>query len=138
MVLHCQSALVTLATLQLEKLVQFYSQLSSQQPTVYIPQVYAEFQLPGLRLGIFKPKVDQQAEFRPVAHGPVSLCLEVPDLYTAIAHFHAIADSQTSEVMNAAHGREIYVYDPDGNRLILYQPIALPSTQHPENASHES
>lgn len=138
MVLHCQSALVTLATLQLEKLVEFYNQLLSQQPTVYLPQVYAEFQLPGLRLGIFKPKADHQAQFLPVEHSPISLCLEVADLDTAVAHFYAIADSQTSEVMNAAHGREIYVYDPDGNRLILYQPIALPSTQHPENASHES
>lgn len=138
MVLHCQSALVTLATLQLEKLVQFYSHLVSQQPTVYIPQAYAEFQLPGLRLGIFKPKADQQVEFRSVAHSSVSLCLEVADLNTAITHLHAIAGSRTGEVMNAAHGREIYAYDPDGNRLILYQPIALPSPQHPENASHES
>ncbi len=138
MVLHWRAALVTLATLQLEALVKFYSQLLSQQPTVYLPQAYAEFQLPGLRLGIFKPKADQQAEFRLAAHGSVSLCLEVADLNTAIAHFHAISGSRTGEVMNAAHGREIYVYDPDGNRLILYQSIALPSPQPPENASHES
>ena len=138
MVLHCQAALVTLATLQLEKLVQFYSQLLSQQPTVYIPQAYAEFQLPGLRLGIFKPKADQQAEFRQVAHSSVSLCLEVADLNTAITHLRAIAGSRTGDVMNAAHGREIYTYDPDGNRLILYQPAPLPPPQPQESTSYES
>lgn len=129
MVLHYQAALVTLATLQLERLVEFYSQLLNQQPRVYLSQTYAEFQLPGLRLGIFKPKADHQAQFRPVDHNPISLCLEVINLDTAITYLHAIAGCRMSNVMTATHGREIYAYDPDGNRLILYQPFEQPSSQ---------
>jgi hypothetical protein len=29
------------------------------------------------------------------------------------------------EVAIASHGQEIYIYDPQGNRIILYQPNAM-------------
>ena len=51
----------------------------------------------------------------------ISLCLEVEDLEAAIQHLEAIAAPAPGEVVLASHGREIYAYDPEGNRLILHQ-----------------
>ena len=97
----------------------FYTQLLGQQPS-YIPNLYAEFQLPGLRLGIFKPKDNHQSEFELVKSG-MSLCLEVRDLEEVIAHLTSLGYPPPGDILTASHGREIYTYDPLFNRLILHQ-----------------
>lgn len=117
---ECSAAFVTLATTQLEKLVKFYTQLLDQPPQPHLPDRYAEFQLPGLRLGIFQPKQGNEAEFAGT-RGKISLCLEVENLEAAIAHLTALGYSPPGEVAIASHGKEIYAYDPDQNRLILHQ-----------------
>lgn len=121
MVFQYTAALATLAAFDTEKLVIFYTQLLRQEPKPYIPNVYAEFQLPGLRLGIFKPKQTNQSEFENSVKSGMSLCLEVSDLEGAIAHLTALGCPPPGEILTASHGREIYAYDPDGNRLILHQ-----------------
>jgi predicted enzyme related to lactoylglutathione lyase len=121
MVLHCNQAFVTLADPKMEILVEFYSQLLGIQPLNYIPHRYAEFQLPSLKLGIFKPQTTDISEFSPTGKTGMSLCLEVPNLEQAIAHLEALGYPPPGEIIMAAHGREIYAYDPMGNRLILYQ-----------------
>ncbi|MGP1374879.1 MAG: VOC family protein [Almyronema sp.] len=121
MLFSYQAAFLALASPQLETLVQFYQQLFEQKPEPYLPQKLAEFQLVGFRLAIFAPKPDHQAEFTPIARGPMSLCLEVDDLERAIAHLQTLGHPATNPILEASHGREIYAYDPDGNRLILYQ-----------------
>lgn len=121
MVFQCTAALVTLAAVDTEKIVLFYTQILGQEPAAHIPNVYAEFQLPGLRLGIFRPKETNQFEFENAVKSGMSLCLEVSDLERAIAHFTALGYPPPGEISTASHGREIYVYDPGGNRLILHQ-----------------
>ncbi|MCX7595857.1 MAG: glyoxalase [Fischerella sp.] len=121
MVFQCTDAFVTLASFQMEKLVAFYTNLLSINPAVIIPSVYAEFQFPGMRLGIFKPKQTHNLEFENSAKAKMSLCLEVNNLENAIAHLTALGYSPPGEIINTSHGREIYAYDPDGNRLILHQ-----------------
>ncbi len=117
----CNAAFVALATLNIETLIQFYSQVLGRSPSPHIPQVYAEFQLPGLRLGIFCPNTANQPEFASAANSTMSLCLEVTALEAAIAHLTALGYPPMGAIMTASHGREIYAYDPDGNRLILHQ-----------------
>jgi len=112
---------VTLATTNLEQLVSFYQQLLGQDPSVSIPQVYAEFKFEGLRLGIFQPKDTHQTEFSQAAGSKMSLCLEVADIENAIAHLSHLGYPPPGQVITASHGKEIYAYDPDGNRLILHQ-----------------
>ena len=63
---------MTLAATNSAALVQFYAQLLEQTPNPYILDVYAEFQLKGLRLGIFQPK-ESHHEFA-AAGGGMSLC----------------------------------------------------------------
>jgi predicted enzyme related to lactoylglutathione lyase len=121
MVLNCTDSLVTLAAKKIELLVNFYQQLLEQTPTTQIPGIYTEFQLPGLRLGIFKPKASNQEEFANSAQSGMSLCLEVRDIEIAIAHLTAIGYPPPGQITTAAHGKEIYAYDPEGNRIILHQ-----------------
>lgn len=122
MVFQCTTAFVTLASINIEQLVVFYTQLLTQ-PKLYIPNVYAEFQLPGLKLAIFKPKETNQSEFKNTFKSRMSLCLEVSNLENAIAHITALGYPPPGEILTASHGREIYAYDPDGNRLIIHQSI---------------
>ena len=123
MIFQCTAALVTLAAVEIEKLVLFYTQLLVQEPNPYISRVYAEFQLPGLRLGIFRPQQMNRSEFE-TAKSRMSLCLEVNDLKGAIAHLNALGYPPPGEILTASHGIEIYAYDPDGNRLILHQSVS--------------
>ena len=121
MVLHLRDAFVTLAAENIETLVEFYTQLLGISPHIYRQNRYAEFQLPNLRLAIFKPSSSQVSEFLTSGKTGISLCLEVQDLDEAIAHLQTLGYPPPGDLMIASHGREIYAYDPAGNRLILHQ-----------------
>ncbi|WP_017317091.1 VOC family protein [Mastigocladopsis repens] len=115
------NAFVTLATFHIEKLVDFYTQFLGIDPAIYIPNVYAEFQFPSLKLGIFKPKQTHFSEFENSNKSKMSFCLEVNDLESAIAHLTTLGYPPPGEIITASHGKEIYAYDPDDNRIILHQ-----------------
>jgi len=117
--LQYTGSLVTLAAVDIEKMVLFYSRFLGQEPATYIPN-YAEFRLSGLRLGIFRPREPDQQEFQN-AKGGMSLCLEVSNLEAAIAALTNLGYPPPGKIITAFHGREIYAYDPAINRLILYQ-----------------
>lgn len=121
MTFNYTDAFITIATPDLEKAIAFYSQLLHQQPQPYIPNVYAEFQLKSLRLAIFKPKKDNEAEFNDSHSSGMSICLEVADLDAAIEHLKQMGYPPSGDVTVASHGSEIYAYDPMHNRLILHQ-----------------
>jgi predicted enzyme related to lactoylglutathione lyase len=113
--------ILTIATVNFDQLVNFYSDLLAEKPNTLIPHVYAEFKIGGLTLGIFQPKEEHQSEFRKNSQSPISLCFEVHDLENAIAHLENLGYPPPGEISTASHGREIYAYDPDGNPLILHQ-----------------
>ena len=113
-------AFVTIAAENLEELVTFYTQILQKEPSHYRDGVYAEFNLEKLRLSIFKPKLEHQAEF--INSGSsMSLCIEVEDLEETIASFAALGCSPPGDIIEASHGKEIYAYDPANTRLILHQ-----------------
>jgi len=115
----CSDAFLTLATVNIEEVVAFYTAFLGREPVQSLGSIYAEFQLPGLRLAIFKPAANQQ-EFQ-VGKSGMSLCLEVNSLENAISRLEAIGCQPPGGILTASHGREIYAYDPAGNRLILHQ-----------------
>ncbi|MBD2593483.1 VOC family protein [Nostoc spongiaeforme FACHB-130] len=121
MVLRYTEVFVAIATVNLENLVNFYTQLLSEKPSNLIPNVYAEFQLKSLRLGIFQPKQSHESEFAHSTKSKISLCFEVSNLESAIAHLTNLGYPPPGEISIASHGREIYAYDPEGNRLILHE-----------------
>ncbi len=53
MVWQYTEAFITIASMNLANLVNFYTQFLGKEPISLIPNVYAEFQLSGVRLGIF-------------------------------------------------------------------------------------
>jgi catechol 2,3-dioxygenase-like lactoylglutathione lyase family enzyme len=118
-VLKYSAALLTIATVNFDRLVEFYSNLLSQSPNPYRSGIYAGFRLPGLELGIFRPTEERAADFAPPSRS-LGICLEVQNLDEI---FVALSESEqeTSELIAASHGREFYLTDPDGNRIILHQ-----------------
>ena len=120
MKLNCLEILVTISTDKVQLLANFYRQLLQQQPKIYRPPIYTEFKLENLRLAIFRPKAERLAEFVNY-NSSMSLCLEVENLDKAIAHISDLGYPPPGEIIEASHGREIYAYDPEGNRLILHQ-----------------
>lgn len=114
-------AFVTIASPEINILVDFYSQLLDQQPHPYIPNNYAEFDLLGLRLGIFQPKPESLVEFANSENSTMSICLEVADIAALSTHLTRMGYPPPGSIISASHGQEIYAYDPLGNRLILHQ-----------------
>ncbi|MEA5595029.1 VOC family protein [Rivularia sp. UHCC 0363] len=114
-------AFIAIATVNFEKLVDFYIKFLGQNPTNYIPNVYAEFQISALKLSIFHPKSSHAAEFNDSFRSYMSLCLEVNNLESVMYHLETLGHPPFGHVINASHGKEIYAYDIDGNRIILHQ-----------------
>jgi catechol 2,3-dioxygenase-like lactoylglutathione lyase family enzyme len=117
-VLEYSAGLTTLATQNFDGLVEFYTRLFDREPNPYREGIYAGWQIPGLELGIFQPAPANQAEFAATG-GSFSLCLEVVDLDRALTFVEQLG--RVTPVSIASHGRECYLYDPDGNRIILHQ-----------------
>lgn len=121
MALQYRAVFVAIAAVNFEQMIQFYRQLLDREPQSYQTHIYGEFHLTGLRLGIFKPKNSHQDEFADSRRSGMSLCLEVENLESAIAHLTEMGYPPPGEIAIASHGREIYAFDPAGNRLILHQ-----------------
>ncbi len=125
-----ERAFVALATVELIELVNFYQQLFKAPPQVLRSDTYAEFHRPQLRLALFCPGDAKQVEFEQRQPGSYSLCLQVQNLEAAmvkdrppaIAHLTDLGHPPQHPIIAASHGREVYVYDPAGHRIILYQP----------------
>jgi predicted enzyme related to lactoylglutathione lyase len=115
-------AFVAIASFQFETMVAFYEALLKQAPCPFVPDRYAQWSLRGgLKLGIFSPQQSHRHEFQSSQPGPVSLCFEVQDLESTITYLTELGYPPQSSIQTASHGREIYAYDPEGNRLILHQ-----------------
>jgi len=113
----------TLASLHVNRLTAFYADLLVRSPDRQIPDLYAEFRLPFLHFAIFYPR--DREEFSNYSRSNISLCLEVENLDSAIAHLGDWGYFPSGEISVASHGREVYIRDPDGNRLILHQPQSV-------------
>lgn len=120
-------AFVTLTAFDSEALINFYRLFLQMEPDPYIPHVYGEFKLAGLRLGIFQPKKMDHLEFANSGGNGMSICVEVADLEAVIAHLDSLGYPPPGEIITADHGREIYAYDPAHNRLILHESSPKPS-----------
>lgn len=129
MALNYQKAWMAIAAIDFEPVVEFYQHLLDCLPDRYIHGVYAEFELTGMHLGIFKPKFTHESEFKPIEKSAMSLCFAVDDLDEAIDQLNALGYPPIGKVEESSHGREIYTRDPAGNRLILYEEIGTPSIE---------
>jgi catechol 2,3-dioxygenase-like lactoylglutathione lyase family enzyme len=120
MELGCQRAWVTVAAQNFDRSCRFYQQLLDQPPQSVISDHYAEFDIANLRIGIYRSRTEPPGAIA-LPFPAVSLCLEVENLAGAIAHLTHLGYPPPGNIIVAPHGQEIYAYDPDGNRLILYE-----------------
>ncbi|MEM7769156.1 MAG: VOC family protein [Cyanobacteria bacterium P01_A01_bin.37] len=123
MTFRCKEAFIALAAEDFERIVGFYTQVFECEPQPYLANRYAEFRLPGVKLGVFKPTASHSPEFAAPAYSGWSLCIEVDDLDGAIAHIRNLGYAPPRSITTASHGREAYAYDPAGNRLILHESL---------------
>jgi predicted enzyme related to lactoylglutathione lyase len=121
MAFRFEAAFVTISAFNLEEITQFYRQFFQQEPIGAKPHSYVEFYVANLCLGIFRPHESSKEEFARVGKNPMSICLEVSDLDEAIARITALGYAPPGGVIHTPHGREVYAYDPEQNRLILHQ-----------------
>lgn len=118
----CDRAVVAIADTAGGDLLLFYERLLGTEPLRHQPGRYGEFALPGgLVLAIFVPKPAAQGAFVGMGPGGMSVCLQVTALEGAIARFEA-AGGSVGPIQIASHGQEVYGLDPQGNRVILYEP----------------
>lgn len=110
-----QVGLLSIATANLDQLQAFYQNLLGMPPTVTLPRVYVEFRLTGLRLGLY---TSHHPDFK-ACRGASSLCLQVNSLDPMLANW---ADHLVSPVREDFHGREVDLWDPDGNRVVIHEP----------------
>jgi predicted enzyme related to lactoylglutathione lyase len=125
-------AFVTIAAADWPRSVAFYTALTGDSPRSVIPGRYGEFMLAGLQLAIYQPKTLEIT--LPERYPILSICLQVPDLDEAIGELGTIGYPVSMGIQKVSHGCEVYIYDPDGNRLILYQPnLLLPKAEQHGN-----
>ena len=111
-----------IGTTEFDASVAFYARLLGCAPES-VARGYAEFRVPGLRLAIFKPRSGEEAAFVNAARtGGLALCFDVTNLETTLALFTREKPHATA-ITTASHGRECSIFDPDGNRVILYEPV---------------
>jgi predicted enzyme related to lactoylglutathione lyase len=118
--LNYQRAWITIAPQDFAKSCDFYQQLLGKAPDRTLVRsdrlIYAEFHLMGFNLGIYAPKGPLHS-----GRSTLSLCFQVENLEEAIALVSSLGYPPPGEIMTPSHGREVYAFDPDDNRLILYQ-----------------
>lgn len=119
--MRIQKAWVTIAAVQFDRSVEFYRHLFQQAPQSFTPAKYAEFEAFGIRLGIYRPTSEESPRSPITLFPAVSLCMQIEKIEDAIALLDQI-DAFVGEIRTVSHGREAYAYDPDGNRIILYEP----------------
>ena len=114
---------VAIGSENFDKTVAFYVAVLGREPDERTRDIHVAFHLPGLRLAVFKPRAAHTAFFRnpPDRHSGLSLVLRVPNVERAAAELTRLGAPSPSPVIETSLGREVYGYDPDGNRLILVQ-----------------
>lgn len=101
----CHQVFVAIAVQQWSPMVVFYQHLFDQPPNPHMDRAYAEFQVAGLKLGLFSPHETHRPEFSNPAQSAISLCLEVENLEqsrAAIDAAYSVVYDLTSHGCNAS------------------------------------
>jgi catechol 2,3-dioxygenase-like lactoylglutathione lyase family enzyme len=113
---------ITIATIDWSASLKFYQDLLQRPPAVLQPDRYAEFGLPDWTIALYAPRLAEIPQPHSDPHPSLSLCLDVKPLASAIARLTALNYPIAHGIQRSSHGQEIYLYDPNGNRIILYEP----------------
>ena len=125
-----EKTLVSIGAENVEQICQFYQALLNQPPSIYRESIYAEFNLSGLVLAIFKPRPNEHDEFFNEEHkGGLSICFLVENLQQIINHLVDLGYKEELSPKTTRTMKELYIYDPEGNRIIFYQYVNTSSLE---------
>ncbi|GHO41917.1 VOC family protein [Ktedonospora formicarum] len=111
---------LAIAAIHFDEMKEFYTKILQEEPIRQVKDVYVEFQIPELRIGLFKPRPDNRPEFMHDTRSTASIVLEVIDIHEAANHFRSVGCTP-GKIVDTFHGQEFYAYDPAQNRLIVHQ-----------------
>jgi len=119
--MNYQKVLISVGTKKIEQCISFYRAFLGISPSIYKESTYAEFQLEGLILAIFKPRVEEDENFSNQDNrAPLSICLQVDNLELTLLNLNNLGFVSPLKVDSASNIREAHFYDPAGSRIILY------------------
>ncbi len=114
---------VTIAVANWQQSLQFYQCLLQLAPKVLQPDRYAEFDPPSCTIALYVARPEESSQPTELSAYPsMSLCLQVKSISAVLAQLKTINYDAPAGIQQSSHGAEIYVYDPNGNRIILYEP----------------
>jgi predicted enzyme related to lactoylglutathione lyase len=111
-----RGALVSLQARDFERAVAFYKDVLGLPMTFRHESYWAEFQAPGLAIGI-----EAAADDAVVGGGTIALCFEVRRIENVVAGLRTRGISFVGPVRETFHGKEAYFADSEGNPLLLHE-----------------
>lgn len=111
-----RGALVALQARDFERAVAFYKEVLGLPMTFRHESYWAEFQAPGLAIGIAAAGDDAV-----VGGGTISLCFEVRAIDSVVAGLRSRGISFLGPVRDTFHGKEAYFTDSEGNPIVLHE-----------------
>ena len=131
----CGQVFVAIAVQRWAPMVIFYQHLFNYPPTPHMDQTYAEFQIAGLKLGLFSPNDSHRSEFSNPAQSAMSLCLEVENIENsreaieaAYGMVHGLASQEHND--SSISPRSIKETDTVGQNTIKQEPALANSGTH--------
>lgn len=118
MTFSIRRSLITVAVMDWQQSLTFYRNLLQLEPQVLQPGRYAEFRLADCTISLYKPRLEETPTAEGNPYPSLGICLHVDSLQAALAQLNLVNHG----IQASSHGREVYLYDPNGNRIILYEP----------------
>jgi predicted enzyme related to lactoylglutathione lyase len=111
-----RGALVALQARDFERAVAFYKEVLGLPMTFRHESYWAEFQAPGLSIGI-----EAAGDDAVVGGGTISLCFEVRAIDNVVDGLRSRGISFLGPVRDTFHGKEAYFTDSEGNPIVLHE-----------------
>jgi predicted enzyme related to lactoylglutathione lyase len=111
-----RGALVALQARDFERAVAFYKEVLGLPMTFRHESYWAEFQAPGLSIGI-----EAAGDDAVVGGGTISLCFEVRAIDSVVDGLRSRGISFLGPVRDTFHGKEAYFTDSEGNPIVLHE-----------------
>lgn len=118
-----ERSFITIAVTDWPQSLKFYQCLLQLPPQALQPDRYAEFHPPGCTMALYVARPEESSQpTDQLAYPSMSLCLQVKSISAILPHLQMLDYEPPAGIQYSSHGAEIYVYDPNGNRIILYEP----------------
>ena len=110
---------VTIMVSDVDRAVHFYRDVLGLELTERYGSKYAEARVNGFKIGFHLKSNEASVSESPA--GSIMLGFRVKDLASTVANFRGKGIKFSTEIEEGAAGKFIYLHDPDGNQLYIWQ-----------------